>query len=622
MSGAILNINSLKFETTNTNFVSIVKNSSDGVIDLISNAGTVLFKNATDPVDAQDLATKNYVDSQTGSVPGGTTGSVQYNNTTFSGTSEFLYNGTRTITLGSENNTSILQIPNATTATYTGGSLNILTGSGNGTGAGGNISILAGTGGNTDGSGGNIYITAGSGGSTNGNGGNLTLGGGSGTGSGTSGNIIATTPVLVPGGSTSAPSYSFSGDTDTGIFSDVANEIVISAGNNNISRMSNSQIIYTKPLRLNDGTQSSPAYSFSGDTDTGIYRDGDGVIKFTSNNTYSGGFSGGYCYGNSGFQSVIDGSQSTPSYSFQTYQTTGIYATAGPVIRFSVSSTNNVNILQDAVDTSSGIITINKTQTGASGTRFHVLLNQSGTVNQTYIACSRSGTIVGSAAYTGTGFSWFGSSDYRLKKDVDDLNDGLTIINKLKPRKYKMIDNDQDSFGFVAHEVKEIIPDGVVLGEKDAVDSEGNIQAQGIAYSNFTPYLTLAIQELHKMVRNINTKTITDVGSGDVILTAEQVMSGIIKGNPSGTRTWTLPAASDIIPLVFQPFQGQIITAVFNNNSTTKSAIIALGSGMTTESGIFKINGHGTENSISSLTLMFRFDNIISGTESITVFKN
>jgi len=116
--------------------------------------------------------------------------------------------------------------------------------------------------------------------------------------------------------------------------------------------------------------------------------------------------------------------------------------------------------------------------------------------------------------------------------------------------------------------------------------------------------------------------TETDIGNIDANITSSHLLGGIINGNPSGNRTWTLPSASSIITNSSNCEVGSIFRAVFNNDSTTKKITIVLGTGMTTRSGVFVINGHGTENSISSMTLMFRFDNIGVGTEAITVFRS
>jgi hypothetical protein len=217
--------------------------------------------------------------------------------------------------------------------------------------------------------------------------------------------------------------------------------------------------------------------------------------------------------------------------------------------------------------------------------------------------------------------SYLTSSDERIKKDIVEFHKGLNICNSIQVKNYKWISQGPDNivddefhYGFLAQQLYDVYPSAVAPPINDS-------DTWSVDYSKLTVPLVSAVQELYLVVKNANTKSIIDVGSGNISLTADQIISGIIHGEPSGLRTWSLPNASEIIPLIFEPFVGQIISAVFNNDSTTKSIIIELGSGMTTRSGLLKMNGHGTENAITSLTLMFRFDNIEPGLEAITVFK-
>jgi len=69
------------------------------------------------------------------------------------------------------------------------------------------------------------------------------------------------------------------------------------------------------------------------------------------------------------------------------------------------------------------------------------------------------------------------SSDKRIKYDIRDLDDMecLTKIRTLKPCKYKYRDIEkqlgnehQDTIGFIAQEVKEVIPDAVNINPKDS----------------------------------------------------------------------------------------------------------------------------------------------------------
>ena len=87
------------------------------------------------------------------------------------------------------------------------------------------------------------------------------------------------------------------------------------------------------------------------------------------------------------------------------------------------------------------------------------------------------------------------SSDYRLKENVVSISDGITRLKKLKPYRFNFKEDTSKTLdGFFAHEASEVVPEAVV-GEKDAVDSEGKIDPQGIDQSKLVPLLTAALQE-------------------------------------------------------------------------------------------------------------------------------
>ena len=91
------------------------------------------------------------------------------------------------------------------------------------------------------------------------------------------------------------------------------------------------------------------------------------------------------------------------------------------------------------------------------------------------------------------------SSDYRMKKNIKPLENGLERLSKLKPVKFDWKLNDESTEGFIAHEVQEIFPDAI-LGEKDGKDM------QGMDYGRITPLLVKAIQELTAKVDMLEKK--------------------------------------------------------------------------------------------------------------------
>ena len=86
----------------------------------------------------------------------------------------------------------------------------------------------------------------------------------------------AASSVAAGAGSAGSPSISFSGDTNTGIYSAAADQIGISAGGSNIFTMSSSGLVAATTgggsVSTANGTAAAPTFSFAGDTDTGWFR--------------------------------------------------------------------------------------------------------------------------------------------------------------------------------------------------------------------------------------------------------------------------------------------------------------------------------------------------------------
>jgi hypothetical protein len=105
------------------------------------------------------------------------------------------------------------------------------------------------------------------------------------------------------------------------------------------------------------------------------------------------------------------------------------------------------------------------------------------------------GSQVGTISVTASSTAYNTSSDYRLKENVVDLSGAIDRVKLLKPSRFNFIaDPDATVDGFVAHEVSDVVPEAIV-GEKDAVDAEGNPEYQGIDQSKIVPLLTAALQE-------------------------------------------------------------------------------------------------------------------------------
>jgi hypothetical protein len=87
------------------------------------------------------------------------------------------------------------------------------------------------------------------------------------------------------------------------------------------------------------------------------------------------------------------------------------------------------------------------------------------------------------------------SSDYRMKSDIVDLDDGYTV-DGLRPVAYTLTRSGQKDMGFLAHEVQETFP-FLVTGEKDGD------QMQSMNYNGFIALLVKEIQVLKRENREL-----------------------------------------------------------------------------------------------------------------------
>ncbi len=124
-----------------------------------------------------------------------------------------------------------------------------------------------------------------------------------------------------------------------------------------------------------------------------------------------------------------------------------------------------------------------------------VFVNTSASNNKCMGFINNSSLEVGSITW-GTGTTSFNTtSDYRLKKDVEPMTDGLELINRLNPVRYKWINSEESAEGFIAHELQDVLPH-CVQGQRDAVYPDGSVNPQSVDYGKLTTTLVAAIQDL------------------------------------------------------------------------------------------------------------------------------
>ena len=125
-----------------------------------------------------------------------------------------------------------------------------------------------------------------------------------------------------------------------------------------------------------------------------------------------------------------------------------------------------------------------------------VLSDLSTVASSSALVFRKAGATVGSIKLAATGTSFLTTSDYRLKQNIEPLADGLARLSALKPCRFAFkTEPDHTLDGFIAHEVAAVVPDAV-SGEKNAVDSKGEILPQSVDLGRLVPLLVAAVQAL------------------------------------------------------------------------------------------------------------------------------
>lgn len=99
--------------------------------------------------------------------------------------------------------------------------------------------------------------------------------------------------------------------------------------------------------------------------------------------------------------------------------------------------------------------------------------------------------------YLSTGGTWVNASDVTLKKDVKEIEYGIDEVMKLKPKWYRMIEDDLEQIGFIAQDVEEVLPELVSTSERGM---------KGLSYGQLTAVLTKAIQELSAQNQDLKSR--------------------------------------------------------------------------------------------------------------------
>jgi hypothetical protein len=292
-------------------------------------------------------------------------------------------------------------------------------------------------------------------------------------------NPIVTGVATFSAGTVSAPAITTTGDTNTGIFFPAADTIAFGEGGAEAMRINSSGNL------LVGGTTGTAAGKLTVTTANAGYVAVEPTSSVTSqiatglrlhgNINETDRYVGIFCF-NGAANNVND----------MTFWTTSS-GVSGERMRI----TSGGDVL---IGTTSALSNAAKVQiSGGSGST--ITSETTGTGATDHVNFRNGNGKVGTITTNGSATSYNTSSDYRLKKNIEPMQNALNVVAQLKPVIYTWKSDNSTSQGFIAHELQAIVPD-CVTGEKDAVDAEGKPVYQGIDTSFLVATLTAAIQEL------------------------------------------------------------------------------------------------------------------------------
>ena len=299
-----------------------------------------------------------------------------------------------------------------------------------------------------------------------------------------------------PLGSAAAPTFAFSGDPNTGIYSPSPNELGISTNGASRIVVSTTAVSSTLPLAIN-GASSTATLSLP----AGSNINAAGVNLFVDTNS---------AFSSSADRYIINGVaaryiQDSGAHVWQRAAS----GTAGNAITFlgGMKLDDNGRLLLGTTSILQGGANNFSVLKADFTAQFGLALcttQTTGTANFSQFVYN--GTINGSISSNGTTTTYAITSDYRLKENVIPVFDGIARFKQLNPSRFNFIGHPESTIdGFLAHEVQQIVPEAVV-GEKDATNEDGTIKPQGIDQSKLVPLLTAALQEAIARIETLETR--------------------------------------------------------------------------------------------------------------------
>jgi hypothetical protein len=307
---------------------------------------------------------------------------------------------------------------------------------------------------------------------------------------------FVTSPMTIQGGSAAAPSLTFSGDTNTGIFSPAADTIAFSEGGVESMRIDASGRLLiggtsgSAILTVVGGTQmihtftgASAAFAwgqFDSSGNASINNQANANLLFATNNTERARIdsSGKLLVGTTSLLSSDD------TGGIYWSSATGSGGVGGFEFRNTSTSTNS--------DPNPALVIIKGSTTYTSSQRFIQFNANNG--------LQAMGGIVGNGA---TNVQFISLSDVREKENIEPITGSLNKVVALNPVEFDWKKTGEHiTAGFIAQEVESLFPEYVVDNVANAGEEERKGLTGGMS-AGFIAHLVKAIQEQQQMIETL-----------------------------------------------------------------------------------------------------------------------
>lgn len=163
-----------------------------------------------------------------------------------------------------------------------------------------------------------------------------------------------------------------------------------------------------------------------------------------------------------------------------------VYDRTSEAYRFKIESNGNIGVGGTAASNFKFYIK----GVDNTGSNFGIVIADVNNVTNLYVMNNGTGYLRAS--------SWIYGSDLRMKENISDVENGLNMVLKMKPKHFDYINGVKNNIGFIAQDIQKILP--------QAVSIAGSDKMLGLKTDFLIPYLVKAIQELTEKITLLEQK--------------------------------------------------------------------------------------------------------------------